>query len=393
MADANQVQVSYTRETTWGTTPANAFNAFPITGGSMAFGIETVRSQTVRSDAQLADSKKVGEAPTASYDFELAAQIYDDFMRSAVRSDADWSTAVAISGTDIAATNSQTFTSTSTDFTAENIAVGQWVYVAGFSNAANNGWFKVTTIATNTLTVSNGTPTTESAGATITMEGSYVWSGSTEHSYSLQEQFQDLTNRYHVMTGSRLNSFGLTQTPGGIITGAISFDGKGRAQASSKAGDGTVNAAASEDVSSEVDGFSAMWIGGSAVSYDIMELSFNISIPNRPAKGLGNAQRTRMPQGSPEVTGSFSVYLDDTTWALDTNWESFTKQALAFSIDLQNDDRFLIEMPQVVFTSEPGTNPGLDGDVMLTFDFAAEPGGSHGGSAAEKTVVITRTQT
>jgi hypothetical protein len=60
---------------------------------------------------------------------------------------------------------------------------------------------------------------------------------------------------------------------------------------------------------------------------------------------------------------------------------------------LGNDDRFLIDLPQVAFTTEPGTNPGLDGDVMLSFDFAAEPGGSHGSGSAEKTIVISRTQT
>ena len=106
MADSNQVQVSTTRETTWGTTPSNDFLAMPITSGSMAYGLESVRSQTVRSDAQLSDSKRVGITPTASFDFELTAQTYDDFMRSAIRSDADWSTASNVSGaTDIAASS------------------------------------------------------------------------------------------------------------------------------------------------------------------------------------------------------------------------------------------------------------------------------------------------
>lgn len=236
MADSNQIQVSYTRESTWGTTPSSDFEAFPITGGAMAYGVETVRSQTVRSDAQLADSKRVGISPTANYDFELAAQTYDDFMRSAVRSDADWSTSASVSAaTDIAAANSgNVFTSSSTDFTASNIAKGQWIYVSGFTTAGNNGWFKVSTIAANSLAVTGATLTDEAAGDSITMEGSYVWSGSTEHSYSLQQQYQDLTDRYHLMTGARLNAFSLNQTPGGIITASIAFDGKDRVQASDR---------------------------------------------------------------------------------------------------------------------------------------------------------------
>lgn len=391
MADSNQVQFSYAREASWGTTPANPFLAFPVISGSMAFGIETVRSQNLRSDAQQSPTKKVGEAPSASFDFELAAETYDDFMRSAIRSDADWSTAVAVSAGDIGANNTNQFTSSATDFTTENIAVGQWIYVAGFGIAANNGWFKVTAVGANLLTVSGGTTVTEAAGATITIEGSYLWSGSTEHSYSIQQQFLDLTDRYHLMTGARLNSFGLTQTSGGIISGTFGFDGKGRVQASAKAGDGTVTASAANDVASEVDGFGQLWIGGTPISYDVMELSMNVSVPNRPAKGLGSGQRTRMPQGSPEVTGSFSVYLDDTTWALDGDWESFTKQSLSFSLDMGNGDRYVFDMPQTVFTNEPGTSPGLDSDVMLTLDFAAETGGVHGAGSDEKTLVISRT--
>jgi hypothetical protein len=365
----------------------------------MAYGLESVRSQTVRSDAQLSDSKRVGITPTASFDFELTAQTYDDFMRSAIRSDADWSTATNVSGAaDVGASSTGSpvvnkFTSSSTNFTTKNIGVGQWIYVTGFANPANNGWFKVLTVSSTEVVVNSSTLVTEAAPGGISIVGQYIFGGSTEHSYSIQQQYQDLSNKYHLMTGARINSFSLSQTPNGIITGSLGFDGKNRAQATSKAGSQTVTAAASEDVSSEVSGFGSLWINNSVVSYDIMELSLNISIPNRPAKGLGSLQRTRMPQGSPEITGSMSVYLDGTTWALDTAFEAFTKQMMAFSLDMQNSDRYLFNLPQIVFTSEPATNPGLDGDIMLTFDFAAEPAGSHGSGGDEKTIVISRTQT
>ena len=118
-------------------------------------------------------------------------------MRSAIRSDSDWSTAVAISGaTDISAVaTGNKFQSSSTDFTAQNIARGQWIYVSGFTESANNGWFKVTEITdANNLAVSCGTLTNEGSGDSISIAGSYIWSGSTEHSYTLQQQFTDLTN-------------------------------------------------------------------------------------------------------------------------------------------------------------------------------------------------------
>ncbi len=392
MADSNLLQFSFLRESTWGTTPSSAFQAIPVTGSSMAHGVESIRSQQKRSDAQLAELKKVGEAPTASFDFELTADAYDDFMRSAVRSDADWSTSASISGaTDIsAAATGNKFESSSTNFTSSNITKGQWIYVSGFTLAANNGWFKVTTVAASALTVSFGTLSNEAAGDSITIAGSYICSGSTEHSYTLQQQFTDLTDRYHTMTGSRINSFSLSQTPNGIITGSAAFDGKQRAQGSSKAGNGSVTAAASKSVAAEVDGFDEVFIGGSALSIDVMELSLNIAIPNRPAKGLGNTARTRMPQGSPEITGSLMLYLDDDSWTYDTSWQAFTKQSLAFTLNMGSDERYCFELPNIAFTSEPQTSGGLDSDVMLQFGFAAEPAGSFGSSSLEKTIIITR---
>lgn len=393
MADSNLLQFSYLRESTWGTTPSSAFQAIPVTGSSMAHGVESLRSQQKRSDAQLSELKKTGEAPTASFDFEFAADIYDDFMRSAIRSDSDWSTAVAVSGaTDISAIASgNKFQSSSTDFTAINLDRGQWIYVSGFTESANNGWFKVTEITdANNITVSCGTLTNEGSGDAISIAGSYIWSGSTEHSYTLQQQFTDLTNKYHTMTGSRLNSFSLSQTPNGIITGSFGFDGKQRAQATAKAGDGTVTAAPSKSVASEVDGFDKVCIGGTELSLDVMELSLNVNIPNRPAKGLGNAARTRMPQGSPEVTGSITLYLDDDSWAYDTDWQNFTKQPLSFTLDMGSGERYAFDMPSIAFTAEPQTSGGIDTDVMLQFSFAAEPGGSHGSGGDQKTLVISR---
>ena len=75
MAESNRVQVSYLRESTWGTTPASAFQAIPYVSGAMPNGQDTVRSQTIRSDAQLSDSKRVGLSPTAQYSVEFHASV------------------------------------------------------------------------------------------------------------------------------------------------------------------------------------------------------------------------------------------------------------------------------------------------------------------------------
>jgi hypothetical protein len=389
MADANRVQVSYLAESSFGVLPSSAFKAFPITGGSFATGINTVRSSQIRDDAQQADMKRVGISPTASFDFEFSAQNYDEFLKSAMRSSA-WGTQLAVSETTISANSTTISIASGTPFSS--VPVGSWVYVDGFTESGNNGWKRVATITSSGagFTVSNnGGMTTESAGDTVTVKGVSISNGTASDSYGLQQQYQDLTNKYHGMLGARVNSFSLSQTPSGIITGNVAFDAKDRFQASSGQGNGSVTDAYDQDVVSEVDGFESLIINNATVSYDVMDLSINISTPNRPAKGLGSLKATRMPQGAVDVTGSFSVYLDASTYDdLDLDLQNFTKQPIAFTLNMQNSDRYCFEMPSCALTAEPATNGGVDTDIMLSFDFSAEPATSVG--ALEKTIVVTR---
>jgi len=392
MADANLFQLSYVREVTWGATPNSAFTELPIVSGAMTHGQETVRSATLRDDAQLADSKRVGVAPGANYSFELAARLYDTFMRDAVRASADWSTAVNVAGTDIAADSSgNQYTSTITDLST-NVSVGQWIYVAGFTTTGNNGWAKVTAVSTYSMTVSGITLVDEVAGDAITIKGSQIRNGTPKGSYSLQHNYTDLTNRWHILTGARVNNFTMEQTPGGIIACTMAFDGKQRAQAAAGGGTGVVTDAANEDVVTEVDGFDQVWIDTAAISYDVYKLSLAIGVPAIPRKPLGSLYRGAIGQGALNVTGSIEFLLDDNTWAYDTKWQAFTKFMLAFSLDMQGGDRYHFELPQVAFTEEPGNIPGNDQDIILSFGFNAEPGGAFGSPAAEKTIQICRVQ-
>ena len=395
MADSNKEQLAYLREATWGTTPTSAMTIVPWVSGSMAAGIETIRSNSLRSDAQLADSIQVGESPTGSFDFEFTADTYDDFLRSVLRSDADWSTAVNFSGagTCVASTNKITGTNVHT-----NAYKGQWVYVAGFSNSGNNGWKKIIGAGTNEITVSPGITDDESGVSGVTAKGSYIQNGSTLHSYTFSQRFTDLTNRYHSLTGARLNSATLSATPNGIITLNVGFDGKDISQAAAWAG-GSASDAATKDVASEVTAYDAVFISAdtgtaeayAAVSEDVLESTIGVSVANRPQKGLGSVTNTGMQQNSVDATGSIQFYVNDNTWAYEAYLYGFTKFGLAQALNMGGDERYLIEFPKIAFTGEPGNNAGINTDLVYAFDFAAEPGGEYGGSDDEKTIIITKT--
>lgn len=394
MADSNKEQLAFLRESTWGTTPSSAMTIVPWVSGSMAAGIETIRSNSLRSDAQLADSIQVGESPTGSFDFEFTADTYDDFLRSSIRSDSDWSTAVNFSGagTCVASTNKITGTGVHT-----NASVGQWVYVAGFASAANNGWQKVTATGTNEITVNPGISGDESGVSGVTVKGSYIQNGSTLHSYTFSQKFTDLTNKYHTLTGARLNSATLSATANGIITLNVGFDGKDISQGTSWAGS-SASDAATKNVASEVTAYDAVFISadaGSAVAYaavseDVLESTVGISVANRPQKGLGSVTNTGMQQNSVDATGSLQFYVNNNTWTYEGYLYGFTKFGLAQALNMGSDERYLIEFPKIALTGEPGNNAGINTDLVYAFDFAAEPGGSYGGSSTEQTVIISK---
>lgn len=393
MSDSNRIQVSFLREATWGTTPNSAFTELLLTGGTMAHALETIRSAQIRSDAQAADMKRVGADANATYNVEWSAGAFDELLRGGIRSDADWSTAVNISGTDITAVASgNQLTSTVTDLTT-NLTKGQWVYISGFTGAgatANTAWAKVTALSTYALTLTGITLVDDAAGETVTIKSSQVRNGTDTPSYSLQEEYLDLTNRLYLITGARIGSWGMTISPKAIIAGTFGFQGKSIAQAAAKAGDGTVTAAAANDVMSEVDSFDYVWIDNTAVAWDVFQTSLSVATATRPQTQLGQLAKRGIGLGTLNLTGSIETYLDDDSWAVMGDMLAFTKFPLAFALTDGNGNRYHIELPQVALSAEPGDIPGLDTDKMLAFDFAADAGGSFGATSAEKTIQICR---
>ena len=389
MADSNQIQMSLIAEATFGTTPASALDVIPITGGGMPAAIESTRSNTMRTDAQRSVTKKVSGAGAAAYDFEFAAIHYDNLLREALRS-AAWTTAVNVSDTDIAAVTSGNKYTKVAGWAGENITVGQWVYVDGFTgDTTNNGWVQVTALSGTDLTVTHKTLVDDAAGETVTVKGSQIINGTASVSWSIQQNYADQTNLWHNLKGSKLNSFGMDIPNGGIITGSMAFDGATPAQASATIGSGAPTAASTAvEVMSEADAFDGLWFNKSVVTWDVMNFSWNITTPTRPRKPLGSQVLTALNHNAFECTGSLEAYLEDGTWALDTDWRAFTKRDLAIELN-DGTNRYLIHWPQIAFTSEPNALPGVDSDIMLSFDWEAEAAAHYSGGSV-KTMQICK---
>jgi len=397
LADGNRVQHSYQVEDTWGVTKGSAdFEEILVTSGSFSQDPTFIRSDQIRSDAQRAGSKRVGVNPTVNYNIEMQSQNFDDFIEHAIRSDATWNTG-SVTGTTIAAVNSSSqFTDSGNGLGV--FEAGQWVYVSGFTgDTSNNGWARVTTAAAGALTVDK-TLVDDSAGESVTIESEWIQNGTAEPSFSLQEEFLNLTNRLHIITGARIGAWNFNVSPRAIITGSFAFQGKDFNQATSKAGSGTVNAAAAQEVMSEVDAIGSFFWGdgGAAETFSLNSFNFGTSTATRGQTGLGSEALIGLALGTMTVSGGLQVYLsdsgnDDTWTTLEADFLAGTKRRLAIAMSQESNsqtDHYLIEFPSAQLTSEPGDRPGLDNDVMSNYGFEAEPGTTTG--STQKTIQVFR---
>ena len=370
----------------------NNFVELPITGGSMSESPDTVRSSQLRSDAQLADMKRTGVEPTAAFDFEMQADNMDNILRAALRNSPanTWSN-FAITATTISATASDKSLNDSGSGFSTSIPKGSWIYVSGFTgDTSNNGWKQVskTTAPTAAKIIVEQTLVDDGATESVTITSSEIRNGSDLTSFSLQMANLDIASTFRLITGARITDFGLNISSQSIITGNVGFSGKRMTRPTTAAGAGSVTTAADVDVMSEVTAFDGFWIGGSEITtYEMVSASLNISTTARPQVGLGNLQKVGMNLGPIDVTGSVEFYLESANYAtLQDYLLGFTSFEFAFALS-DGTNRYFFHMPQVKLTSEPGTVGGIDTDMMLSFDFAADPADIGG---VTKTIQVSR---
>lgn len=374
MSDSNKLELSIVEETTWGVTPNAAFDKVPVIGGGMNLDTETIRSAAIRTDGQRGGSYRTNVTANGSMEFELTANVYDLLLLRAMRNTTGFSTAVNITGTNIAAVAAgNKYTGPSGMNT--NVADGQWLYFSGFAAANNNGWKKVVSATATEIVVAGSDITNESAGPSITIGGQWARNEAASPSFTIQQEHLDETDKFEVVTGARINAFGIDIASKAMIAASAGFTGKDYdPDLTAKQGNGSVNALTTQASMSEVDAFDGFYIDGSVIStYKLTGVSLELSTPTREQTGLGSIEKLGVPLGNLELSGSLSVYKNDASWNLLTKYKAFTPFGFAFSIVDENGNRYLFDMPKTKLTNESGAHPGPDADTVLDFPFAAEP--------------------
>lgn len=369
MTDSNRTQITFIKESVYGVTPDTPqMQELRMTGESLNKNINNIVSNEIRSDRQISDLIQAAKSAAGDINFELSYGTYDEFLASALYS-GDWSSDLNISGTDIAA-DATGFTSSSTDFVAEGVVVGQIIKVAGFTgNVANNTYYRVTSVSANDLNTSPAPAATDAAGEAVTIKGSYIRNGTTQRSFTIEKGFLDISE-FFTYIGMVVNQMSLNIKSQEIVTGTFSLMGKNATLAGSSI-DATPTAATTSEILNAVDDVASIKEGGTEVASPnfVEELTIELNNNLRSKYAVGSDSLTGIGTGKCDVTGSLKTYFGDS--ALMDKYIAGTKTSIDFRIQDAAGNTYIFDLPEIKFDSANVVAQGQDQDVFAEMNYRA----------------------
>lgn len=376
MSDADRINLAYVQETTYATTPASpAFTLLRITSESLSQETTTVRSAEIRSDRQTADVVRTNINVSGDINFELSYGTYDDLLVSALLA-ADWSSEESVSAksdysVDVGADVRITDNTGGTDFV--DFEAGQWIEVRGFSNEANNGFFKIASVEPlgEYIVIANGSTMVDSGGpdgtVTITM-GPQIVNGTTLDSYQFEKEFSDLSNTFALFSGCCINTMSLNIAADQLITGTLGIVGKQEVTASSTAdSDSTYTAAPTNEVMAAVEDIEAIVDNNTNISCTTFTFSLNNNLRSRNI--IGTLGAISMGTGNVLVNGTVQMYFETST--IMDKYLDWTSSSLAVIAEDSDGNTYIFEFPNIKYSSGTRVAGGQNQDILADMAFEA----------------------
>lgn len=397
MSNSNETVLRYIEETTWGTTPATpAMKELRFTSETLDDVTDSSISPEIRSDRQVPDVVRTDKSASGDINFAWSYGSYDDLIAGFLSN--TWPTAKNITADTIAATATGITTATTTNLVT-GMNVGDWVKVAGFTTAANNGFFRIKSVVDgdhsavsptyDVITFDTSAPTfkgvltEEAAGDDITVKGSTISNGVAKKSFTIEKEFDDV-NDFDNFVGMRVGAFNLDISTGDFITGSFSFTGKKGADTATSTLATTSADPTTTDVMNVIDNVGFLYEGGTAITDDILNVSFSASTALRPLPAVGKLGATEIGVGVYQITGTLQVYMDNRT--LLNKYRSFSETSLVFKTEDAAGNAYIFDFPAIKFTQAQVLAGGQDQDVIVDMTWTAKAAAT----SSKKMMTISR---
>lgn len=378
MSDSSSVQLYYTPEVTWGTTPSGSplpsLREFRFTNESLNQTTESTESEEIRSDRQVSDIIRTLIGCSGEVGIESSYGAHDDLLEALLCG--TWSTATNLTGVTATFTiNSPALTGTVSVPSASpnpfrNVSVGQALHV---TSGANQGVYTVTAITDGDTVVIQPAPASASAYATNLRFGSMLKNGAVRRSFTIEKHFADLSPEQRmIFSGMRIGSGSQTISPGEIVAGNWSFMGKGATVQGPTVGNGVPTAAATNNVMNAVDNITNILIDGLSPGAGVYftEVSWELDNSLREQPAIGSLTNIGIGYGRTHVTGTIASYFQNRTM-LD-KYLNFTQFGLSFNAVDSAGNRYVYHFPALKLSSGEAPTGGNDQDVVVNLEFMAK---------------------
>lgn len=376
LAQANTLSSKYIIETTAGVTPSAPFTELPSRGNTLNANINTTTSTTLEPSGQIIDLVRTNATTAGDITFELKFTDYRPFVESALRG--AYSTAVSVSATTISASaTDNSINDSGAGFSTANILPGHWIRVSGFTTNGTTFIAKVVSVTTSKIVVSHKTLVDEAAGPSVTVKGRSVRNGTTKKTFSIEDQYTDLTNTFVIYKGMQVNTMTLNASSGAIVEGSFGFMGMTTTYSAATASSGTTVSASTSGIMSATANVGTIYIGGTAVSGTYFK-NINLSTTNnaRSLDAVSNLYPIAVNLGSFNATFAVTAFFDSTT--LLTKFINGTSFSLAYSFFDAAGNYIVIDAPYCKFNAGTLSGKALNSDVMQDLSITALKDPTHG---------------
>jgi len=298
--------------------------------------------------------------------YEMSYGVYDDLLAAALLA-ADWSSPETVGPvvTIAAVASGNKFTDSGAGF--GSLDVGQWIKVSGFTKLANNGFFKLVSVAAGEIVVSGGTLEDEAAGQTVTItQGGQIVNGTTKTSFNIERTFSDLSGELSLFTGMMVDTLALNAALNAMITGSMGFIGSREESLAASGGTG-YDAAATGEVMNGVDDIVGLLENGVVVN--AQSLGLNLANNLRARERLGHLGAFDMGTGTVSVTGTLEAYFESAT--LFDKYLDYTATSLSLVLLDGAGNAYVIDLPNVRFTDGSRQAGAQNQDVLANLSFQA----------------------
>jgi hypothetical protein len=243
--------------------------------------------------------------------------------------------------------------------------------------ATAHGFYTLTGVAADTLTVSEDVATNANAGfLEVTIKGSHlrnpgVLSEIIAQSFTIETGFNDV-EQYFSQTGMRVGTFGLSFTTGEIVTGTLAFEGKETTTSNATVlGTAPYDALSttSTPVLNATTNVGDVYKNGELLSVALQSLELNGEASLRQQMAIGSKFPAGIGTGRFNLTGTMTAYFE--TLELYEDFINHNTLGLAFDFLDGDFNAYWFTIPALKITSDPISPNGIDQDVLEEMEFVA----------------------